>query len=166
MEPSRLVFELSAGERQRIEILRALLLTPKLLILDEPTSVLTPQEAEQLFNTMRKLAAEGHGIVFISHKLKEVQSICDSATILRAGKVVGSCDPRVSSPESIAELMLGSRDIGTQREQRTSGNTRFEVNKLKLLHGDQSLQIDSLQLSAGEIFGLSLIHISEPTRPY
>ena len=155
VEPSRLVFELSAGERQRIEILRALLLTPKLLILDEPTSVLTPQEAEQLFNTMRKLAAEGHGIVFISHKLKEVQSICDSATILRAGKVVGSCDPRASSPESIAELMLGSRDIGTQREQRTSGNTRFEVNKLKLSHGDQSLQIDSLQLSAGEIFGIA-----------
>jgi len=160
VEPSKLVFELSAGERQRIEIIRALLLTPKLLILDEPTSVLTPQEAEQLFTTMRKLAAEGHGIVFISHKLKEVQSICDAATILRAGSVVGSCDPRTSSAESIAELMLGSREITAQREQRSSDDARLatprlEINELKLSQGDQTLQIDSLTLAAGEVFGIA-----------
>ncbi len=155
VEPSKLVFELSAGERQRIEILRALLLTPKLLILDEPTSVLTPQEAEQLFNTMRKLAAEGHGIVFISHKLKEVQSVCDAATILRAGQVVGSCDPRESSPESMAELMLGSRNITAQREQRTVGETRFEVAGLTLSQADHTLQVESLALAAGEVFGVA-----------
>lgn len=155
VEPSKLVFELSAGERQRIEILRALLLTPKLLILDEPTSVLTPQEAEQLFNTMRKLAAEGHGIVFISHKLKEVQSVCDAATILRAGQVVGSCDPRESSPESMAELMLGSRNITAQREQRTVGETRFEVAGLTLSQADHTLQVESLALAAGEVFGIA-----------
>lgn len=155
VEPGRLVFELSAGERQRIEILRALLLTPQLLILDEPTSVLTPQEAEQLFDTVRRLAAEGHGIVFISHKLKEVQALCDSATILRAGKVVGSCDPRTSSPESIAELMLGSRNITSQRELRTTGDTRFEINELTLVQGDQTLQVDALQLAAGEIYGVA-----------
>jgi len=92
VEPKRPVFELSAGERQRIEILRALLLNPELLILDEPTSVLTPQEANQLFDTVRILADNGHGIVFISHKLKEVKALCDAATVLRAGKVVGAFD--------------------------------------------------------------------------
>lgn len=155
VEPRRLVFELSAGERQRIEILRALLLNPKLLILDEPTSVLTPQEAGQLFNTMRKLADDGHGIVFISHKLKEVQSVCDSATILRGGKVVGTCDPRTSSAESIAELMLGSRNITAQREQRVLGDTRFEVDGLTLDNGAQLLQVDSLSIASGEIFGIA-----------
>jgi simple sugar transport system ATP-binding protein len=155
VEPRRLVFELSAGERQRIEILRALLLNPKLLILDEPTSVLTPQEAEQLFTTMRKLADEGHGIVFISHKLKEVQSVCDAATILRAGRVVGTCDPRTSSAESIAELMLGSRNITAQREHRVVGDPRFEVNGLTLEQGGQTLNIDSLSIASGEVFGIA-----------
>jgi len=155
VEPSKLVFELSAGERQRIEILRALLLTPELLILDEPTSVLTPQEAEQLFQTMRKLAAEGHGIIFISHKLKEVQSVCDSATILRAGRVVGTCDPRSTSAESIAELMLGSRNITAVREPRLSGDVRFEIRDLDINHADQKLRVDSLQLAAGELFGIA-----------
>ena len=138
VEPRKSVFELSAGEKQRIEILRALLLNPELLILDEPTSVLTPQEADQLFNTLRELAANGHGIVFISHKLKEVKALCDSATVLRDGRVVGAFDPRTQSTESIAELMLGSRDISTRRQLRHIGDQRLKVTNLTLTENDQT----------------------------
>ena len=93
LDPSRLVGDLSAGERQRVEIIRCLLQDPKLLIMDEPTSVLTPQEVEILFKTLRQLSAEGTAILYISHKLEEIRSLCDAATILRLGKVVGECDP-------------------------------------------------------------------------
>ncbi len=155
VEPKRPVFELSAGERQRIEILRALLLNPELLILDEPTSVLTPQEADQLFDTVRKLAANGHGIVFISHKLKEVKALCDFATVLRAGRVVGTFDPREQSTESIAELMLGSRDISTQRQVRHIGDRRLQVRQLSITDHDQTLQVNNMDVHAGEIFGVA-----------
>jgi len=155
VEPKKLVFELSAGERQRIEILRALLLNPELLILDEPTSVLTPQEAEQLFATLRKLAANGHGIVFISHKLKEVQSICDTATVLRAGRVVATFDPKQESTESIAEMMLGSRNISTQRRMRPIGDQRLLVQNLKIGTDDQTLEVPHLSVNAGEVFGIA-----------
>ena len=155
VEPKRPVFELSAGERQRIEILRALLLNPQLLILDEPTSVLTPQEADQLFVTVRKLASEGHGIVFISHKLKEVKALCDAATILRGGAVVGTCDPATSSAEAIAELMLGSRDIVAVRKERDIGSARLAVNNLHIESDEQPLQINNLQLFGGEVFGVA-----------
>ncbi len=155
VEPQRPVFELSAGERQRIEILRALLLNPELLILDEPTSVLTPQEADQLFVTVRKLASEGHGIVFISHKLKEVKALCDAATILRGGAVVGTCDPETTSAESIAELMLGSRDIVAVRKEREVGTARLSINNLNLQSDDQTLRINALELFGGEVFGVA-----------
>ncbi len=103
----RPVHTLSAGERQRIEILRALMQDPKLLILDEPTSVLTPAESEALFKTLDKLAAEGAGILFISHKLEEVRRLCSVATVLRAGRVVGHADPRAVSARELAGLMVG-----------------------------------------------------------
>ena len=86
LDPKREVWRLSVGERQRIEIVRCLLQDPKLLILDEPTSVLTPQEAEQLFRTLKVLRQEGRAILYISHKLEEVRALCDTATILRGGK--------------------------------------------------------------------------------
>ena len=94
LDPQRVVATLSVGERQRIEIVRALLLNPKLLIMDEPTSVLTPQEVEQLFETLRKLSAGGCSILYISHKLHEIVALCETATILRGGKLVAPCDPR------------------------------------------------------------------------
>jgi simple sugar transport system ATP-binding protein len=155
VDPKRPVFELSAGERQRIEILRALLLNPQLLILDEPTSVLTPQEADQLFVTVRRLASEGHGIVFISHKLKEVSALCDAATVLRGGEVVGTCDPASTSAESIAELMLGSRNINAVSQHRSVGDVRLSVNHLNLKTDDQSLSIPALELHSGEVFGVA-----------
>src|ERR1700761_4640482 len=107
LDPKRIVSTLSVGERQRIEIVRALLLNPRLLIMDEPTSVLTPQEVEQLFETLSKLAASGCSILYISHKLHEIVALCDTATILRGGKVVAHCDPRRETSRSMAELMIG-----------------------------------------------------------
>lgn len=155
VEPRKSVFELSAGEKQRIEILRALLLNPELLILDEPTSVLTPQEADQLFDTVRKLADNGHGIVFISHKLKEVKALCDAATVLRGGSVVGTFDPREQSTEAIAELMLGSRDIRTHKQAKHAGEQRLQVSRLVHSDNDQTLRIEDMQVRAGEIFGIA-----------
>ncbi len=108
LDPARMVGDLSAGERQRVEIIRCLLQDPKLLIMDEPTSVLTPQEVEILFKTLRQLAAEGTAILYISHKLEEIRSLCDAATILRRGKVVGTADPKTSTARELAEAMVGA----------------------------------------------------------
>ena len=110
LDPRRIVSTLSVGERQRIEIVRALLLNPRLLIMDEPTSVLTPQEVEQLFETLRKLAAGGCSILYISHKLHEIIALCDTATILRGGRVVAHCDPKTETSKSMAELMIGATE--------------------------------------------------------
>ena len=93
LDPARTVGTLSAGERQRVEIIRCLLQDPRLLIMDEPTSVLTPQEVEILFQTLRKLKSEGTAILYISHKLEEIRALCDHATILRLGKKVATCTP-------------------------------------------------------------------------
>ena len=111
LDPDRRVWTLSAGERQRIEIVRCLLQNPKLIVLDEPTSVLTPQESEGLFETLEQLAGEGRAILYISHKLEEVRRLCRDATILRGGKVVASLDPRESSAREIAALMVG-QEVG------------------------------------------------------
>ena len=108
LDPTREVHTLSVGERQRIEIVRCLLQNPKLLIMDEPTSVLTPQEVERLFETLRQLASEGCSILYISHKLQEIKALCDGATILRGGKVVATCDPRAETAKSMAQLMIGA----------------------------------------------------------
>jgi simple sugar transport system ATP-binding protein len=124
LEPDRAVWTLSAGERQRIEIVRCLLSDPKLLILDEPTSVLTPQEAEKLFETLERLAAEGCAILYISHRLDEVRRLCRSATILRGGRVVATLDPRERSSREIAALMVGSEVGEVGRPRRTRGAAR------------------------------------------
>ena len=107
LDPERLVGDLSAGERQRVEIIRCLLQDPKLLIMDEPTSVLTPQEVQTLFATLRKLKEEGTSILYISHKLEEIRDLCETATILRAGSKIATCDPREKSARELAEMMVG-----------------------------------------------------------
>src|SRR3989475_4242536 len=107
VDPRRLVHSLSVGERQRVEIIRCLLVNPKLLIMDEPTSVLTPQAVRKLFETLRQLSAEGCSILYISHKLDEIQELCTNATVLRAGQATGHCDPRQETPKSIARMMIG-----------------------------------------------------------
>ena len=107
LDPERPVHTLSVGARQRIEICRCLLQAPELLIMDEPTSVLTPQEVDELFSTLRRLAAEGTAILYISHKLDEIRRLCDEATILRGGRRVASADPAAESAASLAALMMG-----------------------------------------------------------
>ena len=108
LDPYALVGDLSVGERQRIEIIRCLLQEPELIILDEPTSVLTPQEADKLFETLERLRSEGKSILYISHRLEEVKRLCDSATVLRHGKVVDHCYPRQETAASLARMMVGS----------------------------------------------------------
>jgi simple sugar transport system ATP-binding protein len=159
LEPHRTVSTLSVGERQRIEIVRALLLNPKLLIMDEPTSVLTPQEVEQLFVVLRQLAKEGCSILYISHKLHEIKALCDTATILRGGRLVDTCDPKVETSRSMAEKMIGGNLKTIQKPaERSFGAEKFVVTELSLagegpfgvaLHGI------SFRVRAGEIFGIA-----------
>jgi simple sugar transport system ATP-binding protein len=158
LEPRREVWRLSVGERQRIEIVRALLQNPKLLILDEPTSVLTPQEADRLFETLETLKAEGRSVLYISHKLDEVRRLCDRATILRAGKVVAACDPRVETAASLARLMVGA-DVGEIRmATHEPGAVRLAVSGLSLPAADThgtALRDITLAVRAGEIVGIA-----------
>jgi simple sugar transport system ATP-binding protein len=159
VDPDRHVHHLAVGERQRVEILRCLLEEPRLIVLDEPTSVLTPQECEAMFATLRLLAAEGRGILFISHKLDEVRSLCQRATILRGGKRVGECDPRVESAASLARLMVGA-DVAPARRgaPRAPGGEMLLLTKLDLPPDDPhgvTLRGVELHVRAGEIVGIA-----------
>lgn len=159
LDPHRTVATLSVGERQRIEIVRALLLDPKLLIMDEPTSVLTPQEVEQLFAVLRKLAAQGCSILYISHKLHEIKALCDTATILRGGKLVDTCDPKQETSRSMAEKMIGAglKDI-VRAAGRTLGLPKLVVSRLstqKTGHFEVPVDNVSFTVKAGEIFGIA-----------
>ncbi|ODT67003.1 MAG: ABC transporter [Pelagibacterium sp. SCN 63-23] len=159
LDPHRTVATLSVGERQRIEIVRALLLNPKLLIMDEPTSVLTPQEVEQLFAVLRQLAKEGCSILYISHKLYEIKALCDTATILRGGRKVDTCDPSQETSRSMAEKMIGTglRDI-VKAEGRTFGEPKLVVRGLstrKTGHFDVPVNAASFSVRAGEILGIA-----------
>ncbi|MDF2114050.1 ABC transporter ATP-binding protein [Roseiarcaceae bacterium H3SJ34-1] len=159
LEPDREVWSLSAGERQRIEIARCLLQNPRLVILDEPTSVLTPQESYRLFETLDRLKSEGRSLLYISHKLDEVKRLCERATILRLGKKVGYCDPRKESARSLAALMVGTQisDIHAPTA-RAAGPQRLVVDDLSIeaeeIHG-VDLEHISLAVRAGEVFGIA-----------
>ena len=160
LDPRRIVSTLSVGERQRIEIVRALLLNPRLLIMDEPTSVLTPQEVEQLFETLRKLAASGCSILYISHKLHEIVALCDTATILRGGKVVAHCDPKRETSRSMAEMMIGAnlKEIAKPAEPRLRRRQSSSAQGLSLPKPSEfgvALQDVALEVRAGEIFGVA-----------
>lgn len=159
LNPEREVHTLSVGERQRIEIVRCLLQKPKLLIMDEPTSVLTPQEVDKLFLTLRQIAAEGCAILYISHKLEEIKALCEAATILRGGKVVATCDPRVETTKRMAELMIGAelRQI-EHGGGRGAGAVRLSVAGLTLA-GEPPFGTDlsgvTFEARAGEILGIA-----------
>src|SRR5438132_3127402 len=159
VDPRRLVHSLSVGERQRVEIIRCLLVNPKLLILDEPTSVLTPQAVRRLFETLRQLAAEGCSILYISHKLHEIQELCDSATVLRGGKVTGDAKPKQETAASLARMMIG-RELPVCVAPPYHGERRplLEVRKLTLPSDDPfgtHLTEVSLAVESGEIFGIA-----------
>jgi len=157
LDPDRLVGELSAGERQRVEIIRCLLQDPKLLIMDEPTSVLTPQEVDILFQTLRKLSSEGTAILYISHKLEEIRALCDEATILRLGKVVATCTPRDVSAAHMAELMVGKSLATPARAASDAGAVLLSVSALSLSPATPfgtPLRDISFEVRAGEVLGI------------
>ncbi|APX12451.1 ABC transporter ATP-binding protein [Tateyamaria omphalii] len=157
LSPDRVVGDLSAGERQRVEIIRCLLQDPKLLIMDEPTSVLTPQEVDILFETLRKLSAEGTAILYISHKLEEIRALCDAATILRGGKVVGTAVPRDTSARAMAEMMVGSTLATPKAAAHDTGAVLLSVTGLSVSSPSafgMSLKDVSFDVRAGEVLGI------------
>lgn len=158
VDASRPVHTLSVGERQRVEIVRALMTQPRLLILDEPTSVLTPQAVDRLFVTLRQLANEGCSILYISHKLDEIRSLCHHCTVLRGGRVTGEVDPTLETNASLSRLMIGAEPPALRQRAATPGRLVLDVRSLSLPRQDQfgmSLEGVSLQVRAGEIVGIA-----------
>ncbi|MCY4284774.1 MAG: ABC transporter ATP-binding protein [Thiotrichales bacterium] len=151
LEPTALVADLSVGERQRIEIVRCLIQEPRLLIMDEPTAVLTPQEADQLFVTLRRLAGEGCAVLYISHRLEEVKQLCHHATILRHGEVVANVDPQAETAASLARLMVGADVHAVNAETHAPA-------------GPPMLAAVSLSLPADGPFGVALRDVSLEVR--
>src|SRR6201994_1485062 len=159
LDPRREVWQLSVGERQRIEIVRALMQNPSFLILGEPTAVLTPQEADQLFIVLERLKSEGRAVLYISHKLEEVKRLCDTATILRGGKKVATCNPKAETAASLARMMVGGeiKEVKAPANRQTTV-PRLVVNDLSLEPDDPHgvrLQHISLELKGGEILGIA-----------
>ncbi len=158
LDPARYVHTMAVGERQRVEIVRCLLQQPRLLIMDEPTSVLAPPAIAQLFTTLRTLAAEGVSILYISHKLDEIRTLCERATVLRAGRVTGECDPRRESVASLARMMIGGELPHPRHAAATPGATLLAVDRLSLPALDPfgvTLDDVSLAVRAGEIVGIA-----------
>ena len=158
IDPARPVHTLSVGEMQRVEIIRALLTNPKLLILDEPTSVLTPQAVDKLFVVLRQLATQGCSILYISHKLHEIRELCDACTVLRGGKVTGECNPQQESNASLSRMMIGAEPPALEHHQRHPGEPVLRVRDLRLPRLDQfGIDIDgvSLEVRAGEVVGIA-----------
>ena len=159
VDPDAVVHELSVGERQRVEIIRCLLLEPELLILDEPTSVLPPQSVKRLIETLRALQAKGMAILFISHKLDEIKQLCETATILRLGKVTGRVDPRTQSTSDLATLMIGRAIPPSPTNIAiTPGEKRLELSGLDF-HNDDPFGVSmkglDLAVRGGEIVGIA-----------
>ncbi len=158
LEPRRHVHTLSVGECQRVEIVRALLTSPQLLILDEPTSVLTPQAVERLFVTLRKLADQGCSILYISHKLDEIRELCHICTVMRSGKVTGTCDPRLETPASLSRMMIGSEPPAMPHTDHELGDVVLSVRHLSLPKSHPfaiALSDISFDLREGEVLGLA-----------
>ena len=159
LEPSTPVWQLPVGDRQWLEILKLLFRDARILILDEPTAVLTPSQARQLFETVRSLADEGHAIIFISHKLREMKAVADRITVLRDGHVVGTVDPQQATPSELAQMMVG-REVFLDRRPRPPSESKqavLVVNDLSCQddRGIPALRDFSLNVYAGEIVGVA-----------
>ncbi|MDO9074532.1 MAG: ABC transporter ATP-binding protein [Rubrivivax sp.] len=158
VDPQRPVHTLSVGERQRVEIVRALLTKPQLLILDEPTSVLTPQAVDKLFATLRTLSRQGCSILYISHKLDEIRALCTQCTVLRGGKVTGQVNPREESNASLSRLMIGAEPPPLKTRAATAGAPVLTVRSMSLDATDEfgtALQDIGFEVRAGEIVGIA-----------
>ena len=158
VDPDALIEDLPVGVQQRVEIIKALYRHADILILDEPTSVLTPREARGLFDIMRTLQQRGVSIIFISHKLREVLEICDHITVLRDGRVAGHADPQRSTQQSLASMMVG-RDVILQVEKKPAspGDPVLSIHELNVLDDRALPAVNglSLELRAGEILGVA-----------
>ena len=159
VDPRARIWQLSVGEQQRVEILKALYREARVLILDEPTAVLTPQEAQALFETLRAMAAEGRTVIFISHKLHEVTAVADRVTVLRGGRSIGTVDAAGATPQSLAALMVG-RDIDVARRrqsQATIGEVVLELDGITAVgdRGGEALKGVSLVVRSGEVLGIA-----------
>src|SRR5262252_2906677 len=158
LKPEKPVHALSVGERQRVEIVRALLALPKLLILDEPTSVLNPQAVTKLFVTLRKLAAEGCSILYISHKLEEIRALSHHCTVLRGGRVIGEVDPTRETNASLSRLMIGREPPKLEHHAPKLGEVALSLDRLTLPPKDRfgtALADIDLTLRAGQILGVA-----------
>jgi simple sugar transport system ATP-binding protein len=158
IDPSAMVWQLAVGQKQRVEIIKALYRDARLLILDEPTAVLTPQEVEQLFATLRHLTDDGRGLIFISHKLHEVLALSDRITVMRHGRVTGATTPGESTRHSLAQMMVG-RDVKLAPDKPASRATEVHLRIESLeLAGDRGLTVVdglSLDVRGGEIVGIA-----------
>ncbi len=159
LNPAALVVDLSVGERQRIEIVRCLLQQPKLLIMDEPTAVLTPQEAQALFATLRRLVSEGCAVLYISHRLEEVRQLCHDASILRHGKLVAEVDPQAETAATLAKLMVGASVHQVSREAHAQvGDVLLALHQLHHISSTPfgvDLVDVNLQVKSGEILAIA-----------
>ncbi|MCU0272164.1 MAG: ABC transporter ATP-binding protein [Acidimicrobiales bacterium] len=158
VDPDALVGDLSVGEQQRVELIKALFREADILILDEPTAVLTPGEVDEFFGVVRSLVDQGKSIIFITHKLREVLAVADRITVLRGGKVVGTADPATATQQTLANLMVG-RDVvfDIHKEPAKPGETVVSVRGLSVLDERGALMVDGLDLDvrSGEIFGVA-----------
>jgi simple sugar transport system ATP-binding protein len=158
VDPAALVRHLSVGERQRVEILKALYRDARILILDEPTAVLVPQEVDMLFETLERLRRGGLSVIFISHKLYEVMALCARITVLRDGRVVGTVDKAATSQAELARMMVGRETFGvTRQEDQSQGPTLLRIDNLSALdeRGLLALKAISLEVREGEILGVA-----------
>ena len=158
IEPDRLVHTLSVGEMQRVEIIRALLSEPRVLILDEPTSVLTPQAVDKLFAVLRQLVVEGCSILYISHKLHEIRALCTHCTVLRGGRVSGECIPSQETNASLSQMMIGGEPPALVHQARQPGEVVLDVKQLSLPRVDpfgMNLQSIDCQVRQGEVVGIA-----------
>jgi len=158
VDPDAVVGELSVGAQQRVELIKALYRNADILILDEPTAVLTPGEVTEFFEVVRSLVSQGKSVVFITHKLKEVLAVADSVTVLRGGRVVGNADPRTATEASLASMMVG-RDVSFEVDKQAAKPGRPVLVTAGLVVADDRgvVTVDGVDLVArgGEIFGIA-----------
>lgn len=158
LEPDAYIWQLSVGEQQKVEIVKALHMGADILILDEPTSVLTPQEVRDLFKILKRMKEDGKGIVFITHKLPEVFEIADRVTVMRKGRVIGTLRIEEASRERLARMMVGREVIfELEKRERSPGKPVLEVRNLVVLgdRGREAVRGVSFEVREGEVFGIA-----------
>ena len=158
VNPEEITERLSVGAQQRVEIIKVLFRSAELIIFDEPTAVLTPQEVKELFKIMNALKKSGKAIIFITHKLHEVREVCDKINILRAGMIVGEADPKTVSNKELASLMVGRPvNLSLERKKNKTGKTILEVDNLSVLNENRELALNqiSFNVKEGEIVGIA-----------